>query len=702
MGATPDEEIARQHAEAVAFVDAHPPFAPNVDRGEISLGWKRHPTVACKWNSEKISIRGERWDKGCVDSADGTDNVGSHGATEETNETTGTPEVQNAVVGENSQQEGDLAGTEIPPCISSRGFVNITPLADLVREGFNDSIRFPGGIDAASKASNYTSTTHGSRKTVKETRNGKTLSNTTAETKDKSKALPNLVLRQPVDSLTNLWCQNNAAQNNVHVIRPSHDAWGIKKICLIFCDDFLRDVYEMPWWHLNQKMRLAINPILETLSVPPNRLVRLLLAALPPGVTIPVHHDTGEWVRHTHRVHVPVIVKDPDRVIFRCGLTEEQMDRVDLRPGHVFEMNNQAKHAVSNCSTENRVHLILDYVDELYQIQRRIQLKPGERLLQTRRTIDRESDAGTRPTPSFLIIGAQKCGTTSLYDYLNQHPLIVKARRRETHNLDWRWNDKAKTSAQRKEHCLKFFYSKELHLHSSCMTGDSTPSYLLDSLRVIPRLKEVYPHPKKIFVMLRDPVKRAYSHYSMVTSHDGTPEQIKNRGTEWRHLSFEEVMLNDIKNMKEDGLIPYWEEKTNTIDQDVFEKFVGSAKEATAWENYLSKRIPLNTGSHSLLSRGMYELNLRPWLQSFPKEEIVVFKLEDMSAKGGVQRTLNAALDHLKLPHFEVQDKSAKNTRDYNPISEVSKNILIKFYDPHNKRLEKILGEEWIDPWPYK
>lgn len=41
--------------------------------------------------------------------------------------------------------------------------------------------------------------------------------------------------------------------------------------------------------------------------------------------------------------------------------------------------------------------------------------------------------------PNWVIIGAQKCGTTSLYEYLSQHPQAMKGRRREPHFLDWAW-----------------------------------------------------------------------------------------------------------------------------------------------------------------------------------------------------------------------------------------------------------------------
>jgi len=65
-----------------------------------------------------------------------------------------------------------------------------------------------------------------------------------------------------------------------------------------------------------------------------------------------------------------------------------------LDEGRVFEMNNQQKHSVSNCSKDYRVHLILDYVDEGFdfvaQQTTHVPLVRGETLVQTRRTIDRE------------------------------------------------------------------------------------------------------------------------------------------------------------------------------------------------------------------------------------------------------------------------------------------------------------------------
>ena len=79
--------------------------------------------------------------------------------------------------------------------------------------------------------------------------------------------------------------------------------------------------------------------------------------------------------------------------------------------GRIVELNNQAKHTVTNNMSRNRIHLIFDYVDEHPLTRHRLQ--PGEVVYQTRRSIDlaREVDNAVyeiRP-PAFVIIGAQVC-----------------------------------------------------------------------------------------------------------------------------------------------------------------------------------------------------------------------------------------------------------------------------------------------------
>lgn len=184
-------------------------------------------------------------------------------------------------------------------------------------------------------------------------------------------------------------------------------------------------------------------PIYEAIGVKEHQVVRSLFASMPPNMSIPVHHDTGYWVKHTHRCHA-AIVSSNDEVDFLVGKNEHSLQKMLFPEGQVIELNNQAKHAVHNRMKDTwRIHLIFDYVDE--HPVTRIPLQPGERVLQTRRTIDLLPGKGAQPSqtnhalPTFVIIGAQKSGTTSLYEYICGHPMVVKGRCRESHYFDWRW-----------------------------------------------------------------------------------------------------------------------------------------------------------------------------------------------------------------------------------------------------------------------
>ncbi|CAN0112648.1 unnamed protein product, partial [Ectocarpus sp. 8 AP-2014] len=46
-----------------------------------------------------------------------------------------------------------------------------------------------------------------------------------------------------------VWTDEEHDRTNVKMTRPAHDKWGISKIVLVFCDDFLKKVYTFPWYH---------------------------------------------------------------------------------------------------------------------------------------------------------------------------------------------------------------------------------------------------------------------------------------------------------------------------------------------------------------------------------------------------------------------------------------------------------------------
>lgn len=96
-----------------------------------------------------------------------------------------------------------------------------------------------------------------------------------------------------------MW-EDETQEGNVKLMRPAHDKWGIKKIVFTFCDDFLLKVLDLPWAS-DSSWQPHLDAIYESIGVDKSKIVRSLLASMPPGVDIPVHHDTGHWVKHTHR-----------------------------------------------------------------------------------------------------------------------------------------------------------------------------------------------------------------------------------------------------------------------------------------------------------------------------------------------------------------------------------------------------------------
>lgn len=128
----------------------------------------------------------------------------------------------------------------------------------------------------------------------------------------------------------------------------------------------------------------------------------------------------------------------------------------------------------------------------------------------TTRAVGRLS-APTRPMPDFLIVGAQRCGTTSLHRYLLQHPAVLGARlAKGVHWFDehydrspgW-YRSHFPTVAQRR--------SVEQRTGAAAMVGESSPYYLFHPFaaeRVAAHLPDV-----RAILLLRDPVQRAWSHF---------------------------------------------------------------------------------------------------------------------------------------------------------------------------------------------
>ena len=104
--------------------------------------------------------------------------------------------------------------------------------------------------------------------------------------------------------------------------------------------------------------------------------------------------------------------------------------------------------------------------------------------------------------PDFIILGAAKCGTTSLFYYLVQHPKVLPSLRKEVNF----WSSYADYGLE--------WYQSQLAPHPASgrwLTGESSPSYLI-STSAPERLAQALPQVKLI-VLFRNPVDRVISRF---------------------------------------------------------------------------------------------------------------------------------------------------------------------------------------------
>lgn len=245
--------------------------------------------------------------------------------------------------------------------------------------------------------------------------------------------------------------------------------------------------------------------------------------------------------------------------------------------------------------------------------------------------------------PDFLIIGAQKAGTTSLYHYLIQHPNIDAAVTKEVHYFDVFFEKE------------KDWYVDQFPSLKTCndhLTGEATPYYIFHP-NAPNRIYDMMPRTK-IIVLLRNPIDRAYSHYH---------HAVRNLG---EILSFEDAINKE-------------EERLN-----------GELEKFQSESNYNS----INYQHYSYLKRGIYVDQLQLWYKLFPKDQILVLNYELFFS--GLPRSMNAVTDFLGISNYEFQIEPL-NQGKYDPMNIQTRNLLREYFYLHNQRLFKYLGQtyEW-------
>ena len=243
-----------------------------------------------------------------------------------------------------------------------------------------------------------------------------------------------------------------------------------------------------------------------------------------------------------------------------------------------------------------------------------------------------------RALPDAMIIGAMKCGTSSLHNYLAQHPGVIAPLRKEVHYFDLHYDEGELW------YRANFARSGEPGLNL-----DSSPYYLAHPLA--PQRAHALVPNARLIVLLRDPVRRAYSHY--------WHERDKQRET----LPFEEAIAAEPTRLGDD-------------EQRLAR---GEIRHSRAHQHF------------GYLARGRYAEQLERWWQVYPREQTLVLRFEDLAREP--MSVLGRTLDFLGLPRVERVRLEARNVRKYPPMDPTTADRLRDYFAPHEARLQVLLGD---------
>ena len=247
-----------------------------------------------------------------------------------------------------------------------------------------------------------------------------------------------------------------------------------------------------------------------------------------------------------------------------------------------------------------------------------------------------------RMLPDFIIIGAVRCGTTSLYYNICEHPKILSASYDEigffdvNYDLGINWY-------------RSMFPIKSRDISSEkYLTGEDTPFYFWNETTA-KKIKKDLPNVKLITI-LRNPVDRAYSNYNLGVR----------GGTE--NLSFEEAI---------------------DIEINALEKI----------EITRGNLVNLCTNPRSYIIKSLYYEQMKIWTENISKDNLFVTNTEMMLEKP--ENVLENIFKFLQISPYKIKNPQKRKNVQYLDMSNKTRKKLIEFFKPHNQQLYKLIGHEF-------
>jgi len=246
-----------------------------------------------------------------------------------------------------------------------------------------------------------------------------------------------------------------------------------------------------------------------------------------------------------------------------------------------------------------------------------------------------------RPLPDFLVLGAQKAGTTALYEYLRRHPQISGPSWKEVSFFDRHW---ARGESWYRGNFPNVARTRGKHV------GEASPSYVFHPLAP-QRVEEVVPEARLI-VLVRNPVDRALSQYNHEVALGREP------------LPFEEALDAEEERLR------------------------GEQERMAADPRYFSREW----WSHTYKARGRYAEQLERWLAVFPREQLLILPSDDLGSDPA--RAHAQVLEFLGASPQRLDSYPRVYEREYEPMKPETRERLAAEFEEPNRRLYELLGRD--------
>ena len=274
----------------------------------------------------------------------------------------------------------------------------------------------------------------------------------------------------------------------------------------------------------------------------------------------------------------------------------------------------------------------------------------------------------------FLILGAQKSGTTALSHYLSKDSNFIPSQHKESNyflfknelNLETYTRIVYSVNYKRDQNLTKYY--------------DSSVGYLYYK-QCIPLIKTVLPQDTKFVIILRDPIERAFSAWNMFKLFWDTPN--------WKYWLWHR--RKNLINTYNKKIIVSDDNNKNGI------KFLRQ-KEIPSFETCIKNEIQSfhNYGMQyiepGILSRGIYITQINNWLEHFPMENLLIIKSATLNASPlDICKNVCYFLETEFVPTSLNRINGFKGAYS-NIMSPETKQILQEFYQPYNNQLTNQFG----------